>query len=773
MSMTFHHSIFNGGTFIRTGDNDASASISKGFEILHGRIAPDAFHNSGDRFDAPKCHPNTRLAVIDDIMRWIQDLAQSKDVLWLYGPAGAGKSAIAQTIAELSAKLGLLVATFFFFRTSTSRNNEKRLIASIAYQLALSIPESRPFIESAIHLDPSIFDKSLETQVETLIIAPLEKARSATTSAITDKWPRIILIDGLDECNGNSIQCSIIHALSTALLRHRVPLILLVTSRPEPHIRSAFNALEISHSSRHIVLDNSYNPDADIKEFLLCRFKEIRENHPLATFIPESWPPVEIIDTLVQKSSGQFIYASTVMKYLDSPKYNPMNRLDVIIKLIPAGGDAPYKQLDTLYTHIFSCVEDITSVLQIMGFLIFWQNDWNSWYGDPTPEFLECLFGLQEGAVYLCLSELHSILNLPLPMVNNNPIRIFHASLNDFFVDKLRSGDYYLDEILVHTAISQRCLLGINIPIDKEQSSPNYEVMMYSRLNFAYHCSRASPNSRSLRDNIMQSNLLEWFGQLGSSAFNNNYLDIPLFFEWLEKADTSGRLLSRVRGFWDQSLIVGLDKYTSKNDEVDLAAILILPRDWALRISGVPEYPDVLQSYFPPVPRSCRGRKTHFQLVIKFFEDRKRSGKYHINGKDHARTVVECIPHSFHIGLSNMTLKIYPVLSDSTTYSDPGRTIPSRPDDPSVLNSLTVLLSKASPLFSLYSFLRDHPLEITAEDDDDASKLGSLAHLKSAIEAYVQKYESNHPFAKLQWKFSHLKFELRKRVVLLRRPSLS
>jgi NACHT domain len=264
MSMTFHHSIFNGGTFIRTCDNDASASISKGslnrpspviinnlisdsgFEILHGRIAPDAFHNSGDRFDAPKCHPNTRLAVIDDLMRWVQDLTQSKNVLWLYGPAGAGKSAIAQTIAELCANLGLLVASFFFFRTSTSRNNEKRLVASIAYQLALSILETRPFIESAIHLDPSIFDKSVETQLEALVTVPLEKARSATTPAIADNWPRLILIDALDECNGTSIQRSIIHALSTALLRHRVPLILFVTSRPEPHIRSAFNAFEIS-----------------------------------------------------------------------------------------------------------------------------------------------------------------------------------------------------------------------------------------------------------------------------------------------------------------------------------------------------------------------------------------------------------------------------------------------------------------------------------------------------------------------------------------------
>ena len=46
-------------------------------------------------------------------MRWVQAIEESEDVLWLYGPAGAGKSAIAQMIAEMCAKLGLLVASFF------------------------------------------------------------------------------------------------------------------------------------------------------------------------------------------------------------------------------------------------------------------------------------------------------------------------------------------------------------------------------------------------------------------------------------------------------------------------------------------------------------------------------------------------------------------------------------------------------------------------------------------------------------------------------------
>ncbi|KAF8797336.1 hypothetical protein BYT27DRAFT_7125906, partial [Phlegmacium glaucopus] len=65
-------------------------------------------------------------------------IEESEHVLQLYGSAGAGKSPIVQTIAEMCAKVGLLVTSFFFSRLFQSWNNKKHLMALIAYQLALS-----------------------------------------------------------------------------------------------------------------------------------------------------------------------------------------------------------------------------------------------------------------------------------------------------------------------------------------------------------------------------------------------------------------------------------------------------------------------------------------------------------------------------------------------------------------------------------------------------------------------------------------------------------
>ncbi|KAF8811613.1 hypothetical protein BYT27DRAFT_7252592 [Phlegmacium glaucopus] len=75
------NTIIQGGTFVQT----IVPPTSEGFKILYANIATDAFHDSGERFDAPKCHPNTRKADLTEIMRWIQDIEESERTLWLYG----------------------------------------------------------------------------------------------------------------------------------------------------------------------------------------------------------------------------------------------------------------------------------------------------------------------------------------------------------------------------------------------------------------------------------------------------------------------------------------------------------------------------------------------------------------------------------------------------------------------------------------------------------------------------------------------------------------
>jgi len=174
-------------------------------------------------------------------MRWIkwgEDL--DAFIMWVYGPAGAGKSAIAQTIAEMCEDKMILLASFFFSRNDPSCSTVKPLIATIAYQIMFNLPEVRDAILGAITHDPLIFSKSLEIQVKSLIVGPLQPlAQGGFFNNPTSR--RLVIINGLDECSNPKVQQNILEVLANAQRQYGLPLIFLFASRPEQHISLAFN----------------------------------------------------------------------------------------------------------------------------------------------------------------------------------------------------------------------------------------------------------------------------------------------------------------------------------------------------------------------------------------------------------------------------------------------------------------------------------------------------------------------------------------------------
>ncbi|KAF9077802.1 hypothetical protein BDP27DRAFT_490301 [Rhodocollybia butyracea] len=65
--------------------------------------------------------------MLKDLQKWSLDRDSSSTVLWLFGPAGAGKSAIMRTLSHRLQRAGQLGGCFFFKRAHTKRGNEKAL----------------------------------------------------------------------------------------------------------------------------------------------------------------------------------------------------------------------------------------------------------------------------------------------------------------------------------------------------------------------------------------------------------------------------------------------------------------------------------------------------------------------------------------------------------------------------------------------------------------------------------------------------------------------
>ncbi|KAJ7626975.1 hypothetical protein FB45DRAFT_57017 [Roridomyces roridus] len=206
-------------------------------QILYRATASDASHEAGERFPPPQCHPQTRIEILQQLSEWAATDDPSTRVLWLHGPAGAGKSAIAQTLCQDLAADDRPVASFFFKRGDPSRGESMKLFPTIAYQLAYAVAGFRADLFPRIDGSPHIFKSSLPTQLDKLILKPSHRLPSTPSL--------VVVIDGLDECTGEKRQQDIVLSIARGLVRNPTPLRFLIASRPEPQIAELFQGPDL------------------------------------------------------------------------------------------------------------------------------------------------------------------------------------------------------------------------------------------------------------------------------------------------------------------------------------------------------------------------------------------------------------------------------------------------------------------------------------------------------------------------------------------------
>ena len=426
-------------------------------------------------------------------------------MLWLHGSAGTGKSALAQTIAELLKLDGQLLASFFFSRTSASnRSDGNTLIPTLIYQLMLAFPEIRPYVEAYIKKDLAIFQKSRATQMDALFIQPLLATFPIPTSTpleplkgkkgkafsfkryakkiLGDSRPpvspptgkvssRVIVIDGLDECTGQEVQIDILKVIINSITRFPFPIRILVASRPESYLTRFFDH-EPSCSGTHlrrIDLDLDQDTRNDIRTFLIDEFQQIHQTHPLRKYLDASWPSERDLPCLLDDCSTHFIYASTVIRYISSPKDRPDKRLrsilDIRTSMLPAppSTEQAFAQLDSLYRYVLSSVDEEHRevVWKILGIVYITSADqgWTTLGPDiafanltGSSRDLEELLCLEPGLVSVLLDPLLSLVSVPDE--TDIPIKVLHASVYDYLLSPSRSGHLQLDVRLAMDVIA-------------------------------------------------------------------------------------------------------------------------------------------------------------------------------------------------------------------------------------------------------------------------------------------------------------------------------
>ncbi|KAF5317664.1 hypothetical protein D9619_012513 [Psilocybe cf. subviscida] len=352
-------SLFN----ITTNTTNVNMIDGHVLDIIYERVAPNAILNSGGRADEVRCHPGTRAEVISVIERWISDAQNglASPIFWLSGPAGGGKTAIVQTIAEQCKQRGVPHANFFFFRADHSRNNADSFVPTLLYQLLHFYPPMREAVSSILLAEPLVCETSLQEQLDLLLYTPFRSMHQSSHQ------PFVLLIDGLDECDWErkTSQRQILQALGKLVAHGDMPVIVLVASRAEPQIIMSFN--QLASPPQSIFLDDKYCPEDDIRLFVTAEFEKIRAFHPHATLLDADWPSEAHILGIVRKSSGQFIYAATVMRFIAHSSAVPSLSLERVQGVLPATGNGPFSHLDAVYMHILNQAADRQATRDILA----------------------------------------------------------------------------------------------------------------------------------------------------------------------------------------------------------------------------------------------------------------------------------------------------------------------------------------------------------------------------------------------------------------------
>jgi hypothetical protein len=415
----------HGGTFI-TAETVNHRQGETGINILHRAVALEALYDSADSFPQPRCHPETRTGMLDGLHNWATQANSARPgICWLHGPAGAGKSAIMQTLCQRLQNAGRLGGAFFFKRGHTTRGNAKALFATLAYQLAHHNHDLRPLISQIVEDNPFVVARQMEVQLCKMIVEPCQ--------ALGNSPQLILLIDGLDECDILDSQVEILRLIRITVCLHPSKFRFFIASRPEAHIHEVFD-----HPSFNGILDlvNVEESFEDIRRYFHNEFTRIhREHWHTMAYVPTPWPSLEVVGSLVEKSSGYFVYAATVIKFIDDKYFRPTERLVSVQSLTSTGCEAPFEALDQLYIQILSAVPNRfhSTLLDILQCMIV-----SRFKRDPLQ--IDRLLELRAGDTQLILRALRSVLKVE----KNGDISMHHASFLDFLQDPQRSTIFHI-----------------------------------------------------------------------------------------------------------------------------------------------------------------------------------------------------------------------------------------------------------------------------------------------------------------------------------------
>ncbi|KAF7982453.1 hypothetical protein HWV62_28605 [Athelia sp. TMB] len=412
-------------------------------DVLRRQLKPANMDTSGRLV----CLPGTRVDVLKLIQSWADDTPFSESVLWLHGLAGSGKTTIAATLAQRYRESCQLGAFLAFDRGIDERKDPELVIRTIAFQMGTVDHRIGRLISESFAERPSLLSSSLQYQFKTLL-APL---RPVVTEVVGDSCIFIVL-DALDECGTHDTRESLLKLLVDNMPNLSPHIRLVITSRKEPDIDFVFG----KHTRVHqMELDLTSNMSIqDIAFYLRHHLARIAHKRGLV-----GWPSEIVIQRLIIRANGLFIWAATAIKFIDG--YHPKKQLHLLLRGnlalgAESGIDALYRAALAACGHWEEAafVDDFQAIL---GMILVARIP-------LSTATIDDLAGTGQGAGQYWQPSAEIVNQLGSVLTSVPQVRIIHPSFADFLttIERCLCTKFFISRPAHNAALSSRCLLHLD-----------------------------------------------------------------------------------------------------------------------------------------------------------------------------------------------------------------------------------------------------------------------------------------------------------------------